>query len=181
MDVIGSDVLIPAAAALAGLLLGALIARTRGRDRRRVEELEVRVAEREGQIAQLEASRAELEARLGTAEEERDEATEQLADYQQQVVGHFSETSDLLKAMTLQYRNIYQHLAQGAETLCPEGALRIETHSPIEGLTAAAEQDELGPDEDELEPLELEDDDDGSSMEAAHYESPVHIDPRPEL
>ena len=172
MDVIGPDLLIPGAAALAGLLLGVLLARFGRRERRRVAELEVRVSEREARILQLEGARAELAARLATAEQEREEAGERLASYQQEVVGHFSQTSDLLKEMTLQYRNIYQHLAQGAEALLPDGALGIATHAPIESLVPSPEKG--------LEPLEL-DDDDGASVDAAHCESPVQVDPRPEL
>lgn len=171
MNVLGIDVLIPVAAGLAGLLLGVLFARTSRRDRQRVEELEVRVAEREAQIAQLAASRAEIEARLGTAEQERDEVAESLAGYQQEVVGHFSQTSELLKEMTLQYRNIYEHLAQGAEALCPDGTLALETHAPIEGLAPPPNHGD-GP---------RVGDDDGESVEAAHQESPLQVDPRPEL
>jgi hypothetical protein len=173
--------LLPVAAALLALAAGLLLGR-RGRrqDRERIEELEVRVDEREGRIAQLEAARGELEARAGSAEEQRDQAVSELSAYQAEVVSHFRQTSDLLREMTLQYRNIYQHLARGAEALCPEGALRIEPSAPIEGLPAA------GPDEGaaleeggdaaladhellEEEPLAL-----------ARRESPLQVDPRPE-
>jgi hypothetical protein len=62
------------------------------------------------------AARArELEARLTSAEDE-------MARYRSQVSEHFSETSTLLRDLTLQYRNVYEHLAEGARTLCPEGA-----------------------------------------------------------
>jgi len=179
MSVMGSELWIPAAAALAGLLVGFALARASGRDRRRIEELEVRVAEREGQIGQLEAGRAELEARLGGAEQERDAALDQLADYQGQVVDHFSQTSELLKEMTLHYRTIYQHLAQGAEALCPEGSLRIESQAPMDalGTGVAGEDGEAAATRFDLEL----DEDDGASMEAAHCESPLQVDPRPEL
>ena len=173
MDVIGPDVLIPVAAAFAGLLLGILLGRTSRRQRALVEELEVRVAEREGQIVQLGAARADLETRLAKSELEREEVSEKLTRYRNEVTAHFSQTSDLLKDMTLQYRNIYQHLSQGAEALCPEGTLRLETSAPIDALAA-----ELGVDG----PHEPEDDtDDGSSMDAAHTDTPVQVDPRPEL
>ena len=172
MNVIDPDLLIPGAAAFAGLLLGVLFARIGRRDRRRAKDLEVRVAEREARISQLEGVGAELAARIATAEQERDEASERLAAYQQEVSGHFSQTSELLKEMTLQYRNIYQHLAQGAEALLPDGTLQIETHAPIEALMPSAKK--------ALEPLEL-DADDGASVDAAHRESPLQVDPRPEL
>jgi len=172
VNVLGPEVLIPAAAAVAGLVLGVLFGRTGRRAQQRVEELEVRVSEREAQIGQLEASRAELEARLGAAEQERDEASEALGRYQQEVAGHFSQTSDLLKEMTLQYRNIYEHLAQGAEALCPEGTLALDTHAPIDSLPGAG-----GGNGNRVPPTA---DDDGESVEAAHQESPLQVDPRPD-
>lgn len=180
MDVPGIDVLILAGAAIGGLVLGVLLARTTGgRSRARVNELEALVTEREQQIARLEAARSDLGTRLAKSEAEREQVSEQLTSYRAEVTGHFAETSELLREMTLQYRNIYQHLAEGAEALCPEGTLRLETRAPIDALL-----DEAGAgDGPELEPLEgaRAGDDDGSSVEAAHTESPVQVDPRPEV
>jgi uncharacterized membrane-anchored protein YhcB (DUF1043 family) len=179
MDVPGIEVLIPAGAAIGGLVLGALLARTTGgRGRARVSELEALLAEREQQIAQLEAARTDLGTRLAKSEAEREQVSDQLTSYRAEVTGHFAQTSELLREMTLQYRNIYQHLAEGAEALCPEGTLRLETRAPIDALL-----DEAGDEGPDLEPLEeaRPGDDDGSSVEEAHTESPVQIDPRPEV
>jgi uncharacterized membrane-anchored protein YhcB (DUF1043 family) len=177
VNALGTEYWIPAAAALAGLVLGLLFGRSGRRARQRVEELEVRVSEREARIGQLEAGRAELEARLGTAEQERDEASDALAGYQQEVAGHFQQTSELLKEMTLQYRNIYQHLAQGAEALCPDGSLALETHAPIDSLPGGSGGNG-GASGGGVAPASA--DDDGESVEAAHQESPLQVDPRPE-
>jgi uncharacterized membrane-anchored protein YhcB (DUF1043 family) len=38
--------------------------------------------------------------------------------YEDEVVGHFTETATLLNRLTEQYREVHNHLAQGAETLC---------------------------------------------------------------
>jgi len=179
--------LIPAAAALVALLVGFIIGRVSRRHRQRIEELEVRVAEREGQILQLESARTELRTRVAGAEQARDQAVEELSSYQTEVVSHFNQTSELLREMTLQYRTIYQHLAQGAEALCPEGALRIEDNAPIDGLPTPRiagdderpEGPELAGAEPELIPLE-EQDDDLEPLELARRESPVQVDPRPE-
>ena len=115
------------------------------------------------------AARArELEARLGAAEEE-------MARYRSQVSEHFSETSTLLRDLTLQYRSVYEHLAEGARTLCPEGVQLLAPSlaeaaqpdatsiAPAEEPAAgdgrevgrsvpAAEPDALGPLLDEAEP-----------------------------
>ena len=45
-----------------------------------------------------------------------------LSQYRSEVAAHFSQTSELLRAMTHQYRTVYEHLAEGARTLCPEQA-----------------------------------------------------------
>ena len=42
----------------------------------------------------------------------------QMADYQTQVETHFVQTSQKFQDLTEQYQELYQHLAQGATTLC---------------------------------------------------------------
>jgi uncharacterized membrane-anchored protein YhcB (DUF1043 family) len=62
------------------------------------------------------AARArELEERLQIAEED-------MTRYRAQVSDHFAETSRLLRDLTVQYRNVYEHLSDGARTLCPDAA-----------------------------------------------------------
>lgn len=177
MNAIAPEILYPVGAALLALVIGVLIGRAGRASRRQIEELEVRVAERDGQIDQLEAARVELEAhrtelgiRLLATEQERDENRDRLTHYQAQVVSHFGQTSDLLKEMTLQYRGIYQHLAEGAETLCPDGALKLEKQTPIDGLLAQSDASPEG------EPA-LETDlgeDSLEALEEAREESPFH-------
>ena len=43
-----------------------------------------------------------------------------LGQYRSEVAAHFSQTSELLRAMTHHYRTVYEHLAEGARTLCPD-------------------------------------------------------------
>jgi uncharacterized membrane-anchored protein YhcB (DUF1043 family) len=57
----------------------------------------------------------DLEERLAIAEED-------MGRYRTQVSEHFDETSRLLRDLTLQYRSVYEHLSDGARTLCPDGA-----------------------------------------------------------
>ncbi len=119
--------------ALVALLAGVGIGRSSRRDTERIEELENTLADRARELA---------------------EAQDHQAKYQAQVVGHFSRTSDLLKEMTLQYRGIYQHLAEGARALCPEGALEIEPTEPVGELPEGADETltELSLDGGELRP-----------------------------
>lgn len=53
-------------------------------------------------------------------EEQLEEARAAQARYREEVAQHFSRTSDLVKSLTLQYRAVYEHLADGARTLCPD-------------------------------------------------------------
>ena len=55
----------------------------------------------------------ELEAQLRDAKE-----TERR--YRDNVSDHFSMTADLVHHMTESYREVYEHLASGAQDLCPE-------------------------------------------------------------
>jgi len=76
-------------------LVGVLIGRSSGRAAvKRCRELE----------AELAASVAALEK------------------YRSEVGAHFSQTSELLRTLTHHYRTVYEHLAEGARTLCPEQA-----------------------------------------------------------
>jgi uncharacterized membrane-anchored protein YhcB (DUF1043 family) len=84
--------------ALIGLALGVVWGRSRSRgDANRVLELEEQIRIAEADHAQ----------------------------YRTQVSGHFVETSRRLHDLTLQYKSVYEHLADGARTLCPEGAVAI--------------------------------------------------------
>lgn len=60
-----------------------------------------------------EAKVEELEARLQQLSEEHE-------NYKANVHSHFDGTARLLNDMTESYRNVYQHLANGAQALCPD-------------------------------------------------------------
>ena len=96
---------------LVGILVGALFARAGSR---------------------REAARAqELEEQLRNSEAEQTR-------YRGQVSEHFSETSRRLRDLTLQYKSVYEHLADGARTLCPEGAIEIAASLSEAALPIAA-------------------------------------------
>jgi len=96
---------------LVGILVGALFARAGSR---------------------REAARArELEEQLSSSEAEQTR-------YRGQVSEHFSETSRRLRDLTLQYKSVYEHLADGARTLCPEGTIEIAASLAEAALPIAA-------------------------------------------
>jgi uncharacterized membrane-anchored protein YhcB (DUF1043 family) len=96
---------------LAGIILGALLARSGTR---------------------RDAARArQLEEELRSAEAENNR-------YRAQVSEHFGETSRRLRDLTLQYKSVYEHLADGARALCPEGAVEIAPSLAEAALPATA-------------------------------------------
>ena len=58
--------------------------------------------------------------------------------YRGQVSEHFTETSRRLRDLTLQYKSVYEHLADGARTLCPEGTIEIAASLAEAALPVAA-------------------------------------------
>lgn len=114
--------------ALIGLALGVVLGRSRSRgDANRVLELEEKL-----RIA------------------ESDHAT-----YRSQVSGHFVETSRRLHDLTLQYKSVYEHLADGARSLCPEGAIAIAPSLAEAALPEAASPSAPERDDSQLD-LELD-------------------------
>ena len=65
-------------------------------------------------------SSRKLEARVRELEGELADSHASLARYREEVGSHFGKTSDLLRDLTLQYRAVYDHLAEGASSLCPD-------------------------------------------------------------
>lgn len=48
------------------------------------------------------------------------EKQDEIKNYQQEVREHFTETAGLLRGLAENYRDVHNHLAQGAEALCPD-------------------------------------------------------------
>ncbi len=100
----------------------------------------------------------ELTGALDDARAEADGARDELDRYRGSVADHFAETSEKLRDLTLQYRSVYDHLAAGANALCPEGFEQLEG-----GLAAALPE---GVVEEELETDEALFSDAGPDLEA---------------
>ncbi|MGD8873636.1 MAG: DUF1043 family protein, partial [Gammaproteobacteria bacterium] len=49
---------------------------------------------------------------------ELNQLTERFTEYRDQVTQHFMRTSELVQEMTRSYRDVYEHLASGAQHLC---------------------------------------------------------------
>jgi uncharacterized membrane-anchored protein YhcB (DUF1043 family) len=127
-----SAALVPTLALALGLALGLVLGRRTNRLRAYARELEGRLEEdrlqRERLLAELTAEREALKR-----------TREELEGYRARVASHFGGTSRLLRELTLQYRAVYDHLAEGARTLCPEGGMGLEEGLPPGALLPGAE------------------------------------------
>lgn len=67
------------------------------------------------------------------------------ARYRDEVSEHFSTTADLVQQMTDSYRDVYQHLASGAQDLCSGDVARRMLPASSDGLPGRPQSDEDGP------------------------------------
>lgn len=76
------------------------------------------------------AQTRELEEALEAAKESQEQ-------YEQRVNAHFADTADKLNTLTANYRDVYEHVAKGAQTLCTQ-----EGESAFNALPEAAPADD---------------------------------------
>ena len=108
----------PWLAAVLALVVGFAFGRA-GQGAQRRRELEGELSVLRGLEEEARSVREDLERRLSEAESRSDE-------YKQKVVEHFYGTSEQLRSLTLQYRAVFDHLADGARELCPEEIAELE-------------------------------------------------------
>lgn len=65
------------------------------------------------------------------------------ADYREHVSEHFNTTAELVQQMTDSYRDVYQHLARGAQDLCSEDVANRLLPSADNALFASNEHEAL--------------------------------------
>lgn len=134
---------------LVGLAVGFLLGRRSSEGAERARSFE---AELDAQRAALEQVQAEKHSALEDLARARTEAE----GYRERVVQHFYGTSDQLRSLTLRYRELFEHLADGARELCPEaaGALQAGLEAPaLGGGSADAEAQVHSESEAPIEPL----------------------------
>ena len=98
--------------------------------------------------AEIRAGREELESAQAEVREGRDElerTREGLESYRGKVADHFVGTSERLRELTFQYRAIYNHLAEGAGELCPEGFQKLDGGLGLDALPEESETPESDP------------------------------------
>jgi uncharacterized membrane-anchored protein YhcB (DUF1043 family) len=135
MEAIGMNGLMVGAILLAGVALGFLLGRRTSAARARARQLEAQLED-----VRKEHERAEAEIVAGRDELER--TREGLERYRGKVADHFAGTSERLRELTLQYRAIYSHLAEGAGELCPQGFEKLEGGLGLDALPEGSEAPE---------------------------------------
>jgi uncharacterized membrane-anchored protein YhcB (DUF1043 family) len=60
------------------------------------------------------------EIRVQQLESQLQHLSDEYENYKKEVHGHFSDSAILIGKMTESYREVYQHLAEGARNLCPD-------------------------------------------------------------
>jgi uncharacterized membrane-anchored protein YhcB (DUF1043 family) len=149
MEAIGINGLMVGAILLAGVALGFFLGRRSSAARARALQFESQLEdlrkEHERAQAEIVAGREELErtrAEVVAGREELELTREGLERYRAKVADHFVGTSERLRELTLQYRSIYNHLAEGAGELCPEGFEKLEGGLGLDALPEASESPE---------------------------------------
>lgn len=59
------------------------------------------------------------EVRVHQLEDQLQTLSDEFENYKKDVHAHFGDSAQLLNKLTESYKDVYQHLAQGARTLCP--------------------------------------------------------------
>ena len=77
----------------------------------------------------------ELESQLASAQQKFDS-------YREQVGQHFLKTSDLVQKMTSSYRDVYEHLASGSQTLCQDPVSTPQLDIPHQPMLNQESSDE---------------------------------------
>ncbi len=139
------DVLLRPEVALLVLLGGMLISFWIGR----------RTGDRAAQVSELEGALEDLRQERKLAQDAQDKAVDELGAYKGRVAEHFTETSEKLHELTLQYRAVYDHLAAGAGELCPESLEKLDGGLGLDSLPSGdavgddAPAEAAAPDDDE--------------------------------
>ncbi len=69
------------------------------------------------------------EAKVKSLEEQLDKLQREFDSYKDNVHSHFNNSAQLLTTLTESYREVYRHMAAGAQALCPEYISEQLSHS----------------------------------------------------
>lgn len=104
-----------------------------------------------GKSGSSETQRKTLEAELNGSRAEMDR-------YKKEVTSHFEQTASLVNELTEQYRKVHQHLATGAQALCPDQTAGRSLQSSLQPQLEKVADEETSAEEsiDKKRPIESE-------------------------
>ena len=101
-----------------------------------------------------------------------DEVREQFDDYRREVTQHFGRTAEHFKAIGREYRELYEHMASGADSLCDREAADVKlSFAPKAILESIAEDQPPQP------PRDFEQDDEPADQGPVSSEAAVTAEP----
>ena len=87
---------------------------------------------------------AQLRTRSETAR--ADEVRQEFEEYQRKVTQHFGQTAEHFRAIGREYRDLYEHMASGADSLCDRDAANVKlSFAPKAILESIAEEQPESP------------------------------------
>ena len=87
---------------------------------------------------------AQLRTRSETAR--ADEVRQEFEEYQRKVTQHFGQTAEHFRAIGREYRDLYEHMASGADSLCDRDAANVKlSFTPKAILESIAEEQPESP------------------------------------
>jgi uncharacterized membrane-anchored protein YhcB (DUF1043 family) len=110
-----------------------------------------------------------------------DEVREQFDDYRREVTQHFGRTAEHFRAIGREYRELYEHMASGADSLCDREAVDVKlSFAPKAILESIAEDQQPQPPKDFEQPGQSADQAPVSSEATAETERERETEPETE-
>lgn len=81
--------------------------------------------------------------RSGKLAEQLDELQSEFIDYKEKVVDHFSSTAHLINKMTETYKDVHDHMASSAESLCQDDHVKYQMNDALLSSNAVLSGEDL--------------------------------------
>ncbi len=95
-----------------------------------VQQREAAIRRNQQELQRLREEIHQYQEEIQRSQQDFLRSQEETRQYRTQVTQHFTQTAELLQALTLNYRAVYEHLAVGAEALC-DGQVKTLTSEAL--------------------------------------------------
>jgi len=97
-----------------------------------------------------------------------DEVRQEFDDYRREVTQHFGRTAEHFRAIGREYRELYEHMASGADSLCDREALDVKLSFAPKAILESIAEEQQG-----SAPRDFAADEQGAADDPAEADSPV--------